>query len=1088
MSSRKRRSRTKPTEDKRPRLLDDRIKNEIKYLSSFLSLNLAETDDVRKFQILQDEEKSYIQSKLNSDTDSLEQLRSEELSYLKKKILSFYDTGLHSKINAKAKDDLRAWREQEANMKRDNEQALDESINASEPSVLYKIEKARLVETAQRLAEQNKARNKASGKTAMEDGFEEQSWEPLALEMAYELGEILQKDTAAQLWKQAEQNIEANRGTNQNTNLYLEIINLNAGMVALADSDSDSSKEVLAEVDSDSSEEVVRPTRKRRSRSKQAEKRKRSRGAPSPPPETALIERFDLDALRLNASKTVGVIDLFCGCGGFSAGASLGGMHIIAGFDNNDKKLKVYNKAFGEDKGIKYTIKDAKNLMEKVETYVRRSQLKKVHVHASPVCVKMSQANRRAGRQKQCEGPNISLQTWNTTIDFLKMCADKEWFFSYSIEDAPGVRGKKEYMEPLGELGQRLKEKYPSKSQHNQIVEASEFGLASSRKRFYSVWCKDEDIKLHPFYSATNSYTKNYSKLLDKTVSDEEIPTGPVSMATAFKLYGLDIDNEEYWSFLHMQKAQKNQVFLSMPLDPGKKFEDIPMEDDQTKEGYVYNLTRLYGLDNVGLTICTNNNPRQWIYIENPKNITWPKARGTKGKNKRQDLAEDLNVYRVGPIEHDKAISKGEKATSFPYAVLTPDEFKALLGFPKEFPEIDGDCAGDSVPPLIAMMIASYFSMSFITTTVYEELNNHEQATLVLMKYIYETSLTEANVISLFDKYLQTKQLQLTTRKTYINSIQNWMKNDFNNFIIDIEKGGTVNDKGHRQISSAMRHFSEFRTTEEFRNWMETNCTYVLEKFNIKTKAQLNAWRLKLHPDKALTPDTKFWVWGEDNVATTNELNTFARLQGKLLRVHRWSEGKEKPKDPTEYAEFVPIQWQDFLFNYMETCFKASNEPADVVPLPEIHSEDEEDVHSEDIPLSSYTGPPRIEQPPSPEQSLPNIFIDDTDTGKVLPILDTLTVNKNMIYEDGRWFVDSKIFNIDGFQIPIIDFYMTYEYESHAPMFTKKEDDTLIIYSDRSKPEFNNEGRPPYVSEQDYARYTFLNKLKGALLRYSNAH
>ena len=64
---------------------------------------------------------------------------------------------------------------------------------------------------------------------------------------------------------------------------------------------------------------------------------------------------------------------------------------------------------------------------------------------------------------------------------------------------------------------------------------------------------------------------------------------------------------------------------------------------------------------------------------------------------------------------------------------------------------------------------------------------------------------------------------------------------------------------------------------------------------------------------------------------------------------------------------------------------------------------------------------------------------------------------------------------------------MTYEYESHAPTFENGEENTLLIRKHRPEPEFSNERRPPYVSEQDYARYTFLNKLKGALLRYSNS-
>lgn len=1031
--------------------------------------------------------------------------------------------------------------------------------------------------------------------------------------------------------------------------------------------------------DSDSSIELARP--RTRSRSKRA-------APPQPEPvkkqkETAVIKLPDLDSLRLNPTYTVGVIDLFCGCGGFSAGAFLGGMQIIAGFDNEETKLAIYREQFGTDKGINHTIEDADRLMEKVEEQVAQSQFKKVHIHASPVCVKMSQAINLAGKQQKCDGPNISQATWNTTITFLKMCVDKDWFFSYSIEDAPQVEKDELYMQPLKQLENKLKEKHPQNKQHNTIVEASKYGLASSRKRFYSVWCKDKEtggIAGSPFYAIQSDRNlSQYSQLLKRQVSDEEIPpTGPVTMEKAFKLYGLDIDDEKYWG-IHGRTAQTTQVFLSMPLDETKSFEELPVDSKTKEQGYIYNLTRLYGLDNVATTICTNKFPRQWIYINNPIGIKWPKARGTKGKNRREEISEKEEIYRVGPIEHNKAISIYEKAESFPRPFLTGDEFKALLGFPKDFPDIDGDCAGDSVPPLISMMIASHYSRSWLVHRVYETTEDHEQASLFLMKYIYETSLTKATVINLFDEYLKTNTKALRTRKLYLRNIKKWMDSDIivdgkrvevNNFIIDIEKGGAANDLNHRQLSAAMLHFSNFRQTDAFKNWMNENCTYVLDKFDIKTKAQLNTWRLKLHPDKALKSDTQFWVFGEEIVATTEALNEIARKKGTVLKVHRYIDGQKQPDDINQYTEFIPMQWQEHLFNYVEKCFKALNQHdsdiemldasdeekdvdfrvimkqiADMVPIqasghcatcvileglkrvgiPEdkINQVSDSRVFTGAGPvivpkkayeymLAQYQADPREDLVDNVQQRLKDLsegraepsnwigldelnvlllqpllndvplrILSVNESGKAeiiktnacprevqlckqfiihfdgahftlytlkrqydhvnlhdlrkekqlpivdevssedesmyydsggslsasqhmyydsggsasedsssqivvdsLPELDTKKVNEHMIYENGQWFVDSKIFNIEGFKIPIIDFYMTYTDEKHGPRFQKDKEKTLLIITNRLEPVFDAK-RPTYVSQKDHARYTFLNKMLTALSQYS---
>jgi 2-polyprenyl-3-methyl-5-hydroxy-6-metoxy-1,4-benzoquinol methylase len=54
-------------------------------------------------------------------------------------------------------------------------------------------------------------------------------------------------------------------------------------------------------------------------------------------------------------TKTLNVIDLFCGCGGMSKGLTDAGLNVIAGIDIWDKAVESYNKNYHHKACLLYT-------------------------------------------------------------------------------------------------------------------------------------------------------------------------------------------------------------------------------------------------------------------------------------------------------------------------------------------------------------------------------------------------------------------------------------------------------------------------------------------------------------------------------------------------------------------------------------------------------------------------------------------------------------------------------------------------------------------------------------------------------------
>lgn len=81
------------------------------------------------------------------------------------------------------------------------------------------------------------------------------------------------------------------------------------------------------------------------------------------------------------------VVDLFCGCGGFSEGAKQSGNEVCLAVDNDVECVRVHKKNHPNCKTMRVSLPC---VIEEVDTLVKEG----CHIHASPGCQKLSQANR----------------------------------------------------------------------------------------------------------------------------------------------------------------------------------------------------------------------------------------------------------------------------------------------------------------------------------------------------------------------------------------------------------------------------------------------------------------------------------------------------------------------------------------------------------------------------------------------------------------------------------------------------------------------------------------------------------------------
>jgi len=161
--------------------------------------------------------------------------------------------------------------------------------------------------------------------------------------------------------------------------------------------------------------------------------------------------------------KRIQVVDLFCGLGGFSQGASEAKCDVIVAIDCWDKSQK--NHKINHPNCVHYTLKlgNTENSVDKIADLIRQhiDFSKPWHLHGSPPCQKLSIANRKTGNVQE----GMRLVFWY--LDLVKKLNPDTW----SMEQVSTVR---KYL--------------PNWIPNIQTLDASHYGTPQTRKR---VFCGD---------------------------------------------------------------------------------------------------------------------------------------------------------------------------------------------------------------------------------------------------------------------------------------------------------------------------------------------------------------------------------------------------------------------------------------------------------------------------------------------------------------------------------------------------------------------------------------------------------------------
>ena len=183
------------------------------------------------------------------------------------------------------------------------------------------------------------------------------------------------------------------------------------------------------------------------------------------------------------------VLDLFCGCGGISAGFELADFRIAGGIDNNPDAIATFGNNFPDAKALCADLSEVSR--DWIHSNYSDSQIQVIV--GGPPCQGFSSANRHS---KESEDPRNKL--FFEYLKFVEVLKPK----IVIIENVRGILtrsngyAKKRIFELLETMGYKV---------NARVLDASEFGVPQRRHRTFFVATKDNSefdfdwmIKSHP--------------------------------------------------------------------------------------------------------------------------------------------------------------------------------------------------------------------------------------------------------------------------------------------------------------------------------------------------------------------------------------------------------------------------------------------------------------------------------------------------------------------------------------------------------------------------------------------------------------
>lgn len=211
------------------------------------------------------------------------------------------------------------------------------------------------------------------------------------------------------------------------------------------------------------------------------------------------------------------VVDLFCGCGGFSIGASKAGHTVVLAIDNWDTALHVH--AHNQPNANHLCMELGGDLQE-MKTLIMKNIIpgSKWHLHGSPPCQNMSNANRTSGDKTE----GMRLVYWY--LDLVKLCKPTSW----SMEQVINVRH------------------FLDETDYDQfeLINTVNFGIPQTRKRLFigSGWHLPNTHKHKALVDTLNylpkekiAYVKGYSNTRAVRIDGKHVGNIPNEGMQGFK-------------------------------------------------------------------------------------------------------------------------------------------------------------------------------------------------------------------------------------------------------------------------------------------------------------------------------------------------------------------------------------------------------------------------------------------------------------------------------------------------------------------------------------------------------------------------
>jgi len=176
-----------------------------------------------------------------------------------------------------------------------------------------------------------------------------------------------------------------------------------------------------------------------------------------------------------NKSKSLKIIDLFCGAGGFSEGFRQAGYQILTGIDNDPEAIETYNKNFPEAKSLLYDLSQTDSVLDSFLDRVKTDD--QTAIIGGPPCQGFSVAGKR-----DLNDPRNAL--YRAYIHLIKIIKPRV----IVLENVPTIlglyngSGAKAITEDFEKLGYKTVHK---------ILHARDYGVPQNRKRVFFVGVKN---------------------------------------------------------------------------------------------------------------------------------------------------------------------------------------------------------------------------------------------------------------------------------------------------------------------------------------------------------------------------------------------------------------------------------------------------------------------------------------------------------------------------------------------------------------------------------------------------------------------